>query len=171
MATKYEVRVTDASVTGGRYRTTCACTCGWQGTVEDYWAPGALSAAARARGPPPARGAPQASPRVFFRPRAAARYRHPRALDQRPDPAGPALSAPRRVCLRLDHHGPLRSPRGTGHRARERHQAHVDLQTGRTPGRDYLVMAGLVVLMAALLIGLAMIAIQAGGGDFSSLLG
>lgn len=170
MATKYEVRVTAASVTDGRFRTTCACTCGWQGSVEEDRAPAALSAAAKARVDHLLEAHPKQTPSAFFRPRAAARYRHPRSI-----------SAAIQQGKRYRRHAACacgwtatvrgRTPRGTGHRARERHQAHVDLQTGRTPGRDYLVMGALVVLMGVLLVGLAMIAVQAGGGDFSSLLG
>ncbi|WP_340536803.1 hypothetical protein [Nocardioides sp. GXZ039] len=41
----------------------------------------------------------------------------------------------------------------------------MNLQTGRSPWRDYVVLAGLVLLVVAVVLTLAALAISAGGGD------
>jgi len=164
VATKHTVEVTDASVVDGHFRATCTCTCGWQGGVAATKETVALSAAARARVQHLAADHPEQAPNGFFRPRAAARYQHPRSL-----------SAAARQGKRWRRHaacacgwsdsvlGP--SPRATARAARRLHVAHVDLQTGRAPWRDWVVLAVVVVVVLALIVALANEAIVASGGD------
>ncbi|WP_134767177.1 hypothetical protein [Nocardioides sp. 1609] len=164
MATNHDVRVTGASVLDGRYRTTCACTCGWTGESDEARQAGALAEAARIRVDHLLEAHPKQTPSSFFRPRAAARYRHPRSLSAATQQgrrwvryAGCACGWTHTV------HG--RSAAATARIARTHHLEHVNLQTGRTPWRDYVVLVALLVLGVAVVGVLAAIAISSGGGD------
>ena len=164
MGTKYDVSVTEASVIDGHFRTSCVCTCGWQGEAEAVREAKALAAASRVRVDHLLEAHPKQAPSSFFRPRAAARYRHPRSL------SAAALDGKRYVRHAACACGwtetvRARSPRATGRLARQHHLAHVNLQTGRTPVRDYVVMGVLVVLIGAIIATLAVVAIRESGGD------
>ncbi|WP_148613876.1 hypothetical protein [Nocardioides rubriscoriae] len=164
MATKYDVRVTEASASATVFRTIYACSCGWSGAAEAPREAAALAAAARARVDHLLDAHPQQTPSAFLRPRTHARYRHMRSL-----------SAASQHGRRWSRHAACAcgwtdtvragSPEAAARAARARHESHVQLQTGRTPTRDYLVMAAVVLVVAAVLVAMAVAAIQAAGGD------
>ncbi len=164
MATRHDVQVTGASVLDGRYRTTCACTCGWQGESEEARQAGALAAAAKVRVDHLLEAHPRQAPSAFLRPRAAARYRHPRSISAAAQHGGGWVRYAGCACGWTETvRG--RSAAATSKTARMHHLAHVNLQTGRAPSRDYVVLGALVVLAVALVAALAVIAVAASGGD------
>ena len=116
---------------------------------------------------------PKQAPSSFFRPRAAARYRHPRSLSAATQQGRRWVRYAGCACGWTDTvRG--RSAGATAKIARAHHLEHVNLQTGRTPWRDYVVLVALVVLVVVVVGVLAAIAIRSGGGDptdFGSLLG
>lgn len=164
MGTRYDVRVTEATVSETSFRAVCACSCGWSGAAEAAREPAALAAAARERVDHLLQAHPDQTPSAFFRPRAHARYQHPRSI-----------SAATRHGKRWSRYAACAcgwtdtvragSPEGAVRLARARHGDHVQLQTGRTPVRDYAVMAAVVLVVTAVLVALAVVAVEAAGGD------
>lgn len=164
MTTKYDVRVTEATVSDQHFRTQCSCTCGWQGSAEAAREPNALAAAAAERVDHLLQAHPQQAPSGFFRPRAAARYRHPRSVSVATQ-HGKRWS--RYVACACGWTDTVRggSPEGAARVARAHHRAHVQLQTGRSPWRDYVVMLSVVLVVAGVLVMMAVVAISSAGGD------
>lgn len=163
MAT-YDVQVTEATSSATSFRAVCTCTCGWSGEAEAAREPVALAEAARARVEHLLDAHPRQAPSAFLRPRAHARYRHPRSI-----------SAATRHGKRWSRYAACAcgwtdtvragSADGAARVARAHHRDHVQLQTGRTPVRDYAVMALVVLVVAAVLLTLAVVAVDAAGGD------
>ncbi|MEO9323214.1 hypothetical protein ABFT23_06960 [Nocardioides sp. C4-1] len=164
MSTKYDVRVTEATASATTFTTICSCSCGWQGRAEADREPVALAEAARERVDHLLEAHPKQAPSAFFRPRAAARYRHPRSVSVATQ-HGRRWS--RYAACACGWTATVRagSPAGAARVARARHGEHVQLQTGRTPWRDYLVMVFVVLVVAGVLAGLAIVAVSAAGGD------
>ncbi|WP_345456631.1 hypothetical protein [Nocardioides marinquilinus] len=160
--------MTEASVDGETYRTTCTCTCGWRGESSATGEAPALAAAARVRVDHLLDAHPRQAPIGFLRPRAAARYRHPRSI-----------SAPHQRGKRVQRHvacacgwtasARAGSNRGAARVARRRHTNHVTLQTGRTPLRDYAVMVAVVLGAGAVLVAMFAVAMQASGAELGDL--
>ncbi|MDO9457262.1 hypothetical protein [Nocardioides sp.] len=164
MATKYDVRVTEASASATRFHAVCACSCGWYGNAEATREPVALAEAARERVEHLLEAHPKQTPSAFFRPRAHARYKHPRSLSAA-SPHGKRWSRYAACACGWTDTVKAGSPDGAARVARARHRAHVQLQTGRTPWRDYAVMALVVLVVVGLCVALAVVAIEAAGGD------
>lgn len=164
MGTRYDVRVTEAISSATHYDVGCACSCGWSSRRRLADEPQALAAAAGERLAHLLDAHPRQGPSAFVRPRAHARYRHPRT-------AGVATADGRRwarwTACGCGWSERVRggSPAATARRARARHRVHLQLQTGRAPWRDYAVMAAVLLVVAGVLLALAVVAIQASGGD------
>lgn len=164
MATKYDVRVTGATVSDEQFSTTCACSCGWQGSAAAPREPSALAAAAAERVEHLLEAHPKQAPSSFFRPRAAARYRHPRSVSVATR-HGKRWSRYAACACGWTDTVRAGSPEGAARAARAHHRAHVQLQTGRTPWRDYVVMLSIVLVVAGVLAAIAVVAINSAGGD------
>jgi hypothetical protein len=164
VATKYDVRVTEALVDDDGFTTVCSCDCGWQGGASAPREPHALAEAARERLEHLLEAHPGQAPSSFLRPRAAARYRHPRSISAATR-HGKRFS--RYVACACGWTDTVKagSADSAARAARSRHTAHVQLQTGRTPWRDYAVMLLIVLVVAGVLVGIAIAAITAAGGD------
>ncbi len=169
MATKHDVRVTEATASATLFRAVCACSCGWSGAAEATHEPAALAEAARARVEHLLEAHPEQTPSAFFRPRAHARYHHPRSVSVA-TAHGRRWSRHAACACGWTETVRAGSPRGAARAARARHTAHVQLQTGRTPNRDYLVLVAVVLVVAAIFVAMAVAVIQAAGGDPSNLL-
>lgn len=169
MASKHDVRVTEATASATTFRTTCACTCGWSGETEAASEAAALAAAARLRVEHLLAEHPRQQPSSFLRPRAHAHYRHPRSTSA-------AVAQQRRwsrhVACACGWTASVRagSPRASARAARSRHLAHVQLQTGRTPVRDYAVMAAVVLVVTGVLLAAAVATVRVSGGDPADLM-
>lgn len=168
MATKYDVRVTEATVSESQFRTECACSCGWTGSAEAAREPHALAAAAAERVEHLLDAHPRQAPSAFFRPRAAARYRHPRSISAATQ-HGKRWSRYAACACGWTDTVRAGSPEGAARAARAHHRAHVQLQTGRSPWRDYVVLVSIVLVVAGVLAALAIVTITAAGGDPSDL--
>ena len=164
MATKYDVSVTEAVIDDAGFTTVCACDCGWQGSAHAEREPKALAEAARERLEHLLEAHPGQAPSTFLRPRAAARYRHPRSVSSATR-HGKRFSRYAACACGWTDTVRGHSPEAAGRLARARHRAHVQLQTGRAPWRDYLVLVLVVLVVAAVLGAIAVAAITAAGGD------
>jgi len=171
---KYVVEVTEASVCHDdsevTYRTTFACTCGWTGTAGGDTSARAIQGAATARIDHLLEAHPKQAPSTFFRPKARARYVHARAISAAVEESNRFRREAACAC------GWTGSARGrtadrAGQDARALHRAHLHLETGASPARDYIVLVGLVVVIGVLMVAMAVVAIQASGGDPSSFTG
>ena len=169
MATKHDVRVAETSATPECFRAVCVCSCGWSGEAEAAREPQALAAAARTRLEHLLEAHPRQAPSAFLRPRAHARYRHPRSISAA---TGQERRWSRHAACACGWTDTVRgrSPEAAARVARAHHGAHVQLQTGRTPPRDYAVMAAVVLVVGGVLATALLLAITAAGGDPGSLL-
>lgn len=160
MATRYQVRLAEAvDVRPDAHATVVRCTCGWTLTVEGPTASMTVRIADRARGNHledvhPGQSATAASPVAT----AAGHDLVVGAASRRDH-----LWVRQAVCACgwtrtvVD-----RSPDRVAATVRARHGAHVAHGTGRTPARDYLVLAVLTAVVAVLLLVGASAAISAG---------
>ncbi|WP_139981477.1 hypothetical protein [Nocardioides litoris] len=164
MSTKYDVSVTAAIVDRDGFHATCSCDCGWQGTAYGDREPLALAEAARERLDHLLQAHPRQSPSARLRPRAAARYRHPRSVSA-------ATAHGRRwsryVGCACGWTATVRSgsAAAAARSARAKHRAHVTLQTGRAPWQDYLVLLAVLLVVAVVLTIGAVVVVTAAGED------
>lgn len=169
MATKHDVQVTEATASATVFRAVCACSCGWSGAAQATSEPTALAEAARARVEHLLGAHPGQAPSAFLRPRAHARYLHPRSVSVA---TAHGRRWSRHAACACGWTDTVRagSPEAAARAARARHTAHVQLQTGRTPTRDYLVLVAVVLVVAAIIVAMALAVVEAAGGTPSDLL-
>lgn len=163
MATDIAVDVTTPDVVGGRYRTTCSCSCGWSLTTSADSPALAAEIAAKAR-------ANHREDQHVRRPQARAAVPSPQ-VERGPHGHTPSVGSAVKEGI-LWSRGLTcscgwvaavsdRTPFTAEKALRAQHRSHVAHETDRAPLRDYVVMLGLLAVVAVLVLVMATTAVDA----------
>ena len=142
----------------------CACSCGWSGSAEAPREPTPWP-----RRPPSGSSTCSRRTRASSRRRSSgpgphARYRHPRSISVATQ-HGKRWSRHVACACGWTDPGARRLPERQRPGGAGAAPGHVQLQTGRTPVRDFAVMAAVLLVVAGVLVAIAVAAVRAAGGD------